>query len=259
MAAGRSIFALEAPIPEPGHDMGIGAMKHFRRAGVALLLGATLLSTGVVVASPSTDLDEALSYDGLKKVAIKDVDLAYVLPGATLAGYHRVMLDPVYVAFQKDWNPTTPGSVFKISVSDREKIKKQSAKLVYDAFVKELQSKDGYPIVTEAAPDVLRVKISIINLYITAPDLLTPGRSVTFTSSSGHATVLAELFDSETGAALARVIDTQVARDDGLMRMSSGVSNAADGRAAATRWAKVLRRGLDRAREQTGPDVAASK
>ena len=234
-------------------------MRHFRLAGAILLFGATLLSTGVTAAAPAADLDELMSYDGLKKVAIKDVDLAYVLPGATLAGYHRVMLDPVYVSFEKDWNPKPTGSAFNISASDRDTIKQRSAKLVYDAFVKELQSKDGYPIVTVAAPDVLRVKISIINLYITAPDVMTPGRSMSFTSSSGHATILAELFDSETGAAIARVIDTQVARDDGTMRMSSGVSNAADGREVAARWAKVLRRGLDRAREQAAPTAVASR
>ena len=46
-----------------------------------------------------------MSYDGLQKTEIKGIELAYVRPGATLAGYHSIELAPVFVAFSKNWNP----------------------------------------------------------------------------------------------------------------------------------------------------------
>ena len=40
------------------------------------------------------------------------------------------------------------------------------AKIVYEEFVKELQNKSSYKLTDEAGPDVLRVKVKIVNLYV---------------------------------------------------------------------------------------------
>ena len=50
---------------------------------IALFLAATVL------AQQPKNLDEAMSYDGLQKINIKGIDMAYALPGATLSGYRR--------------------------------------------------------------------------------------------------------------------------------------------------------------------------
>ena len=230
------------------------ALGHFRLAGVAALFGAFLLSASAH-AAPSAELNEVMSYDGLQKTSVKGVELAYTRPGATLASYKGILLLPVEVSFYKNWDPNVPGTPWKLSASDRDTIKQRAAKLVYDSFVKELK-RGGYPVVSAARPDVLLVKISILNLIVTAPDVMSAGMDATYARSPGQATILAELFDSETGQVLARVVDTQQPQGFGGM-MTSG-SNMAAGQQVADQWARILRNGLDRAREVGAMPVAAT-
>jgi hypothetical protein len=220
----------------------------FRFAGLAFAL-ALCLSAGAIAAT-TPDVNEVMSYDGLKKTEIKGIDLAYVRPGATLAGYHSVELAPVFVAFAKNWDPTVPGGPWKLSPNQRETIRTRIAKLVHDAFVKQLQGRDGFPVVTQSGPDVLLVKLAVINVYVTNPAIMTAGPSATFSSAApGQATLYAEFFDSETGQILGRVLDTQVAQNNGGMWLSNSVTNYAAGQQVADQWAKILRDRLDLARK----------
>jgi hypothetical protein len=141
-------------------------------------------------AASKADLEKAMSFDGLQKINVKGIDLAYARAGATLASYNRVMLEPIDVAFRKDWNPTRTGSNIKLTAEERENIRTGVAKIVYDEFVKELQNKSSYQVVNEVGPDVLRVKAKIVNLYVNAPDTRTAGRSRTYTVSAGEMTIL---------------------------------------------------------------------
>jgi Protein of unknown function (DUF3313) len=191
-------------------------------------------------------LDEAMSYDGLQKINVKGLDLAYALPGATLAGYTQIIVEPVGVAFHKDWKPNS-GSPGRVSAADQQKIRQNVAKVVHDAFVQELKA-GGYTIVTAPGPNTLRVKANIINLYVTAPDVMSPGRSRVYTASAGEMTLLAELEDSESDAVIVRVIDRHQARNTGSFQLTTGVSNAAEVRTAASSWAKILRTSLDDAK-----------
>jgi len=208
---------------------------------------ASMLWLPATLAASKADLEQALSHDGLQKVTVKGVDLAYVRPGATLAGYSRVKLDPVEVAFRKDWDPKRTGSSFKLSADERESIRQGVAKIVYDEFVSELQTKSTYQVVNEVGADVLRVRVNIVNLYVTAPDVLSSGPTKAFTISPGEMTLFAELFDSETGEAIARVVDRREARGTGMMTLTTKSVNAAEARTIASAWARILRNGLDKA------------
>jgi Protein of unknown function (DUF3313) len=209
-------------------------------------LAATLALTNAH--SASKELEEAMSHDGLAKISVKGIDMAYALPGQSLASYTRVMIDqPVEVAFAKNWDPDKTGSRFKLSTEERDNIKKGVGQLVYDEFVKELQTKGTYPIVTEEAPDVLRLRITIINLYVNAPDTMEAGRSRTYTTSAGEMTLVLEMFDSESGAIMARVLDRRESRNTGRAMMSSSVTNSQEARLMASSWARILREALDRA------------
>jgi len=103
-------------------------------------------------AASKAELDGAMSVDGLQKITVKGIEMAYARPGATLAGYGKIKLDPVEVAFSKNWNPTRPGSMFKISAQERENIRAGVAKIVHDEFVKALQAKSSYEMVEGAGP-----------------------------------------------------------------------------------------------------------
>ncbi len=222
-------------------------MKTLRMAALGLVSALALSSAAL--AAPAKSMDELMSYDGLAKTSVKGVDLAYVRPGASLAGYTQVILEPVGVSFHKDWDPKRPGSHFNLSASERDQIASDVARLVHEQFVKGLTAKDGYPIVTAPGPNVLKVKLDIINLYVAAPDVKTAGRTRTYTRSAGHMTLVAQLYDSESGEILARAIDQREAGNSSWSRATS-VSNANEAQIIATRWARTLRSVLDKADAQ---------
>ena len=188
-----------------------------------------------------------MSHDGLRKISVKGIELAYARPGATLAGYNRIKLDPVEVAFHKDWDPTMSRSRIKVSAEQREAIRTGVAKLVYEEFAKELQKNNTYQVVNETGPDVLRVKTNIVNLYIAAPDTATAGPSRTYVVSAGEMSLVSELYDSETGEILARVVDRREARRSPTLMYVNSVTNESDFRLIASGWARILRNGLDKA------------
>jgi Protein of unknown function (DUF3313) len=193
--------------------------------------------------------DAPLEWDGLQKTKIKGVDLAYVRPGVSLAQYNKVMLDPVEVAFAKNWKPEQTASHLRLSQEERDRIQQELSKPAADTIADTLSKKDGYPIVTAPAPDVMRLSTALIDVYINAPDVQTPGRSRTYVMNAGSMTLVAELRDSETGALLARVLDQREARDNVGMTWSSSVSNSAEARNLVSQWAKILRSRLDAVRK----------
>ncbi|HKE44079.1 MAG TPA: DUF3313 family protein [Steroidobacteraceae bacterium] len=212
-----------------------------------LLVSLCLLSSSTAFAAgkpPET------TEDGLKLVKVKGVDMAYVRPGATLAPYKRVMVDPVQVAFSKEWDPEKAGSRMKLSQEEREKIRTGLGNLFNKTFKEELEKKNGYPVVTEPGPDVLRVTPALVEVYANAPDTMEPGRTYTFTVSAGSATLIGELRDSETGQILARFADQQEARSDGFLRLSSSVENSAEARSMVSHWARILRSRLDKVKAE---------
>jgi len=213
------------------------------------LLFALCLAAGLAgsVAAADKRLEEAMSQGGLSKVSVKGIDLAYARPGATLAAYKKVKLDPVEVTFDKSWDPKRTGSNIKLSADEKENIRQGVAKVVYDEFVRELQSKNAYPVVTESGPDVLGVKVHIANLYVNAPDTMSAGRSRTYTTSAGQMTMVSELSDSQSGQVLARLVDTREAGNTNMMQLSNSVLNAGEARDVASAWARILHNGLDKA------------
>jgi hypothetical protein len=201
-----------------------------------------LLSASAVAA----DAPPEVSHDGLQLVKRKNLDLVYVRPGATLAPYTKVSIDPVEVDFSKDWNP----SKRDVSDEDRENIRTGLAEEFRNVFTKELQEKGGYQIVTTQGSDVLRVTAAIVDLYITAPDtsMKTAGRTSSWVVSAGSMTLVAELRDSESGQILARVADRKGGRDTGQMTWATSVSNRAEARRVLGIWARILREALDGAK-----------
>jgi hypothetical protein len=223
-------------------------MRNTNKLRALLALGALLTFSGAFAAS-SKDLDELMSHDGLQKISVKGIDLVYALPGATFATYDSVMIDKrVEVSFRKDFDPQKTGSRAKFTTAELDEIRARVAQAVYEEFVKELTTKKGtYALSETAGPNVLLVRLAIANLYANAPDSMQAGRSRTYTVSAGEMTLIAELFDSETGAVLARVIDRREARGTGTLMMTNSATNAAEVRNMARTWARILRERMDAA------------
>jgi hypothetical protein len=189
------------------------------------------------------------SHDGLELVPRRDangMEVVYVRPGATLTAYKRVMLDPVTVAFDPSWKPRPA-----MSAPDRERVRRELAEAFRTVFAEELATKGGYAIVETAAPDVLRVSASIVDLYIEMPGVGTSQWSRTVVTDS-RMSLIGELRDAESGAILARVADRRVASSrgkiPGSIRWTTQGTNRAEALRALQTWAELLRSALDSAR-----------
>ena len=218
-----------------------------RRIARRLSLAVLVMGAAAAALLPAMAADEPpKEWDGLARVSSKKLDHVYKLPEADFSGYKRVRLDPIEVEFDKNWKPNTAerSSSRRLTNSDLEKIKQTLAEEFRKVFTEEL-TKHGYQVVHEDDDDVLRVSAGIVNLYITAPEKMSAGRSRTYTTSSGHMTLIAELRDSVTGKLMARAVDNVRGRDTGTFQITNSVTNLGDARVALSMWARVLREGLD--------------
>ena len=214
------------------------------------MTGRKWLAPFIVVATLGTaaaaDLPE--SWDGLVEVKPKKMDAAYLMPGADFRPYARVMIDPTQVAFRKDWMKSVNQDRRELSRSitqeDADRIL-AAARSNFDDIFAEAFTKVGYPVVTAPGPDVLRVSTAVLNLYVNAPDLPSPGRSVSFTTEAGEATLVIEVRDSQTGALMGRVLDRRETRGTAGMQMSTSVSNVSEFRALFKQWAGITVKGME--------------
>ena len=217
-----------------------------RRMGVLVCL---LLMTGGTLAAAAEGPAE-LTHDGLVLVHDTKVMAAWVKPGADFSVYDRVMMLQAYVAFRSGWQrDQNRSSVNRVTNRDVQRIKDEMANLFREVFVEELSSDGGFEVVDTPDTDVLLVRPAIIDLDVTAPDTRSAGRSRSFASTAGAATLYLELFDSVSGEILARAVDRQAANRPGdVMRISNTVTNRAEAKQVLAGWADLLRQSLDEVR-----------
>lgn len=218
-------------------------MTEISRAVRAIALAICLLP----VAAASIAAGPAADWDGLQRRASKKVTALYVRPGATLQAYNRVRLEPLQVAFAKDWKPNANASLAqKVSARDLDAIRSNLAGAFSTAFTEEL-ARGGYAVVSEADEDVLTVVPFIVDLYISAPKTASTSPGHTFVAEQGRMTLVAELRDSATSQVLARAVDKAVA-SHGTFEMANAVTRGGAAEDAIRGWARELKAALDEAR-----------
>jgi hypothetical protein len=208
---------------------------------LVLALGAVTLA-GCATPQPSGKQE----WDGLVRQSGGPLRAVFVKPDAEIVAYRNVMLDPVQISFARNWEPNRGGrsQLNRLDAGDIAAIQTRLAELFRETFRAELE-RGGYQLVDTAGPDTLRVTPAIVDLYITAPDNMPPGRARVYTANAGRMTLVAELRDSLTGEILARAVDTRSARNSGTWQVTTSVTNTQDARRAITVWATALRQALD--------------
>jgi hypothetical protein len=211
-------------------------MRFQMRTSIFSLILLTALTGCVVNAPPVAERTP----DGLVRVQNRQVDTVYAVPGVSLAPYKKVMLDTVELAFKLDWQKRHP----EVSESDVTRIRSQGAAVFYEIFSSALTQKNGYPLVTQPGPDVLRVTASITELDV-GSTLDSVGNKRLYVVDPSALTLSMELRDSTTGALLVRAIDKEKGRAVGNLQVVDAVSNSAEARRALEMWAGLLRGALD--------------
>jgi hypothetical protein len=208
--------------------------------GAAALI-LTVAFPFIAAADPSSS-----PFPGLELVDSKNVDRLYRRPDVDASAYARILLGEPVVEFSKTWNPRNYGT-FGLSAEQLKKIRVGLADLAKSTFAKVLGD-GGYEIVTEAGDGVLEITPSIVNLYISAPDTQTAGRSKTYTMDAGSMTLALQVSDSVTGTLLAVAYDSKRGSTGGSFQWTTSVSTRAAAERILTGWAQQLKRELDAAR-----------
>lgn len=220
-------------------------------------LGNIVLAASLFILTLPLNAKESLpetTKDGLVLQHHTELGAVYLKPGATLTDYDKVMIVECFVAFQKNWqrdyNDQLMGLDGHVTNKDMQSMKTELAKAFQEVFTKEL-NKAGYTVVDAAGEDVLLIRPAIINLTVTAPDVLTPGMTTTVVSSNGSMTLYAELYDSLTSDKIAEVIDAEEVGDHGFRHIANSVSNRAEFNETIQTWAEILVKRLDEAHGKT--------
>jgi hypothetical protein len=217
---------------------GVEGVMNTRPLAIFLLIALA----GAVTAGCASTRSEEPDWDGLVRRPHPRLGGVWVRPDAEVVAYRSVMLDPVEVSFA-DPNRRS-GGTRRLNARDVASIQTRLAELFREVFRTEL-GRGGYQLVDEPGPETLRVRAAIVDLNVTAPDTMAPGRTRTYTASSGSMTLVMELRDSISGELLARAVDTRSARSTGALSLTNRVTNTADARRAIGVWASALRRALD--------------
>jgi len=227
------------------NDDGYAArLVGFGAAGTVVAL--VLISVGISTAQ-AEEVEAGVSFDGLERVENSKVAKAYIDPNADFSVFKRVkILDP-YVAFRRNWRRDQNRlRARNVRVRDMERIRADVASLLATVFTEALEAGDGFEVVDVTGDDVLLLRPAIIDLDVSAPDTMSAGRSSTFTTSAGAATLYLELYDSVSGDIIGRAADRQAIRSasDGIS-WRNRATNSADARRMFRRWANLLRSFLD--------------
>ena len=215
---------------------------------IALWAGLTLtypMSVRAADAPPQT------TKDGLVLKVHTKQRLVWVKPGANFSKYDRVMILDCYVAMQKDWQQNYNANVgadldAMVTDADVQHIETSLAAEFKKVFTTELQ-KGGYQVTNKPAPDVLLLRPAIINVQVTAPDLMTAMMDVNVITSAGSGTFYLELWDPSTHTLLARAMDAE-ADQQPFAQQANAVTNQAAADVILRNWADVLVRHLDATR-----------
>jgi uncharacterized protein DUF3313 len=155
--------------------------------------------------------------DGLMLASSGRVDQLYLRPGSDIAGYRKVLLDPVAVELNSDWVRQRHGSNYRIQPTyprykDTEEVTRETAAAVSTSLAKAFRAA-GLEVVEAPGADVMRVSAKVTDLFINAPDVVSPGYTKNATRDAGDAYLALDARDSVSGKPLARVQHHAIARE----------------------------------------------
>ncbi|MDH4047267.1 MAG: DUF3313 domain-containing protein [Gammaproteobacteria bacterium] len=233
-------------------------MNTGRTVKTALLLGAIVIVSACATASGPAEIDTSegaeLSFDGLYPVKnTSRFTKVWAREGFDLSGYTKILLQGGGIEYRPVKNVSRT-AISRSSASEfpvSEKTKAQVRDIFAKAFTDELANVRGFEVVTEPGPDVLIVRGYLLDVVSKVPPEPI-GRSEIYLSSVGEATLVIELVDPDSEAALLRAIQRGVAgrNRSGSLDMttaiwSNPVTNMAEVRRLASSWATRVRSGLE--------------
>jgi hypothetical protein len=145
---------------------------------------------------------------------------------ATSPQARRIVIEPVQVAFDKNWLARMNEQRGRTQALSTE-----AAGLIAADFAASLQSAlgeamraRGFEVVSVPSPGAMRLSARIEDLYVNAPEVRTSGMTKSFVREAGRATLLAEGRDA-SGAVRLQTEHRGTAGDTGRLARATDVTN----------------------------------
>jgi hypothetical protein len=213
---------------------------------ITMITGSVLLLSGCETTSgPPAEITMAAeeTFDGLRLVNNTQAQKVWIRPGTDLSRYTRIWPQSAGIQFRPVEGRARQRSQGEFQVSDRARDRLRA--VMSEAFDAEFARLERYEIADGPGPDVMKVRGALLDVVSFVPPEAT-GRSDVFISTVGAMTFVVELRDSESNAVIVRTADRRAAqRAGGTIQQSNRVTNQAEVRRLAQRWARWLREGLD--------------
>jgi len=169
------------------------------------LAAAMMAWVAMAQAAPEREVTE----DGLVRVPSSRKVGVYRAPDVSFTHYRRIVIEPIPVAFKRNWERRNP-DVPKTAV---ERMRTDFAKSFRTELIEELVDRGGYTLAESPGPDVLRIDASIVDLDYVAPDAGSMPGMKTYVRSAGSMKLVVELRDAASGVLIGRIIDYEKARE----------------------------------------------
>ncbi len=184
------------------------------------------------------------SPDSLVRVKPRQMEMAWLLPGADFRPYTKVIIDRTQVAFRQNWlkDYNLNAQVGQWVTQEQAAKIMAAAQTNFDDIFRDAFRKAGYEVVTTPGPDVLRVNSGILDLNVNAPLGGSTGQTV-WIISAGDAALIVEVRDTITNALLGRVADRRATQELGR-QIATTANNIYDFRLLFNLWAGICVKAL---------------
>jgi hypothetical protein len=174
---------------------------HLLRIGLGLSAASVWLGCGTPGIEFATG-PGSTAPDGLQRVRWSELGTEFLKPGADLRAFTQILVDPVTISYQTQHGQ---GLDPRVSPHTPEPRQLDAIQRIYkESFQRRLAGGSFRPA-TAPGPGVLRVSGHIVDLTVLAPpsDELDPDETV-YTTNAGDLTLVLDVSDAQTGAALLR-------------------------------------------------------
>ncbi|WP_101757197.1 DUF3313 family protein [Oceanicoccus sp. KOV_DT_Chl] len=213
------------------------------RVTLAIVAVAAILSACSMPAALQTGADAEVSYDGLTKVDHTVLDDVWMRADADLSQYDQVIFQTAEVSYK----PVRSVSSIRSDQSEfpmDDKQKERFLSIATESFTSGLAKSEKFTVASAAGPNVLLIKSKLQDVVSNVPPR-SVGRTEIFVSEVGSATLVLELYDSQSGTILARAIDKGKAEGPQNLMRANSITSWREVKQMTDSWAAKLRRSLD--------------
>jgi hypothetical protein len=184
-------------------------------------------------------------FDGLVRLDRSNFGSAWVKPEIDLAHYNAIIVEDPEFEFRTVQNLENRGSrtaELPLTQADKQSL----IDTIHESFVAELVRSQYFTLATEPGPDVIIVRIRLLDVVALVPQEPVDVPEEPWSSSVGEGTLVLEVHDSVSGEILYRAVQRRAARTTVGGAAGSRMNSWAEIEPAARGWAKVIREQLDR-------------